>query len=166
VSTVASALVLALSIGLLTVRRIDTAAGICAGQGICAAIAMGATGSIAAPIALVLNGVAAPLASWRFLDRRKTMHMSLWRWLAATALMIAALAGLGGLGDGVALGSSVVLLGLLMSGCGVPALGLLSAQNGLVLVAGSLPDVPLLPALAVAVPLVPAMLLAEAWLRR
>ncbi len=165
-STVASVLVLLLSIGLLTVRRVDTAAGICAGQGICAAIALATTGSIAAPIALVLNGIAVPLTSWRYLDRSKAMHTSLRQWSAAVALVIVMLAAFGRLGDGVALGSTVVLLGLLLSGSGAPAIGLLSAQNGLVLVASSVPGTPLLPILAVAVPVVPAMLLTEAWLRR
>jgi len=47
-----------------------------------------------------------------------------------------------------------------------PALGLLSSQNGLVLVAGALSDVSLPAAVAVAVPLVPALVLAESWLRR
>jgi hypothetical protein len=166
VSSFPSALVLLLSIGLLAIRRVDKAAGICAGQGICAAIALAMSGSIAAPIALVLNGMAAPLASWRFLDRRTLMNVGLPQWLASAALMMVMLAGLDRLGDGVALGSSVVLLGLLMSGCGAPAIGLLSAQNGLVLVASSVPHMPLLLTLAAAVPLVPAMLLAATWLRR
>jgi hypothetical protein len=167
VISVASVLVLLLSIGLLSVRRADAAVSICAGQGICAAIALGMTGSIAAFIALVLNGVAAPLASWRFLDRGQAMlHAKLWVWLAALVLLFIVAGAFGRLGDGVALGSSVVLLGLLTSASGAPAIGLLSAQNGLVVVASSVPDAPLLSSLAAAVPLIPAMLLAHAWLRK
>ena len=70
----------------------------------------------------------------------------------------------------VAVGVSVTLLGLLLivarSHALAPALGLLSSQNGLVLVAGAHPDVSLPAALAVAVPLIPALVLADHWLRR
>ena len=69
-----------------------------------------------------------------------------------------------------AVGVSVALLGLLLvvvrSHALAPALGLLSSQNGLVLVAGAHPHVSLPAALAVAVPLVPALVLADHWLRR
>jgi hypothetical protein len=47
-----------------------------------------------------------------------------------------------------------------------PVLGVLSSQNGLVLVAGAHPGVSLPAALAVAVPLVPGLVLTDIWLRR
>jgi len=166
VSTLASVLVLLLAIGLLSVRRADAAAGVCVGQGICAAVALATTGSMAALIVLAFNGLLAPLASWRILGHTKALRVDPLQWLLAVALLIVSLAGFSRLGDNVALGAAVVLLGLLMSGRGAPAIGLLSAQNGLVLVASAVPDMPLLLALTIAVPLVPAMLIAEAWLRR
>ena len=69
-----------------------------------------------------------------------------------------------------AVGVSVALLGLLLllvrSHALAPALGLLSSQNGLVLVAGAHPHMSLPAAVAVAVPLVPALVLADNCLRR
>ena len=59
-----------------------------------------------------------------------------------------------------------LLLAVMRSDAWAPALGLLSSQNGLVLVAGASPDLSLLAALAVAVPLVPGLVLAGKWLRR
>ena len=68
------------------------------------------------------------------------------------------------------MGSSVVLLGLALIGLRwhsfVPALGLLSSQNGLVLLAGTYPGQALQPALIAALPLVPALALWERWHRR
>ena len=47
-----------------------------------------------------------------------------------------------------------------------PALGLLSSQNGLLLVAAAIPDLPPSAVLLVVLPLLPGSLLANAWLRR
>ena len=70
-----------------------------------------------------------------------------------------------GAGGTVATGTSVVLLGLLMAGLrGHPTLYLLSSQNGLLLVASASPDLSVSAALAVAVPLIPGLVLANAWL--
>jgi methenyltetrahydromethanopterin cyclohydrolase len=69
-----------------------------------------------------------------------------------------------------AVGVSVTLLGLWLlvvrSDALAPAVGLLSSQNGLVLIAGVHPDLSLPAALAAAVPLVPGLVLADRWLRR
>jgi hypothetical protein len=171
---VASAAVLLLSIGLLCARRIETAAQLCALQALFAAISFGETATAIAILAFSLNGVALPLAIARMnnatlLALRDNAILS---WTAALALLVVtglifAKVGADGL---VAAGVSVALLGPLLmvvrSHALAPALGLLSSQNGLVLVAGALSDVSLPAAVAVAVPLVPALVLAESWLRR
>jgi hypothetical protein len=56
---------------------------------------------------------------------------------------------------------SVVVLGLLLAARGIPVFGLLSAQNGLVIIASAIPGLSLVSELVVAVPLVPAIMLAE-----
>jgi hydrogenase-4 membrane subunit HyfE len=65
---------------------------------------------------------------------------------------------------------AVALLGLSLIGLRshalLPVVGLLSSQNGIVLVAAAQPALARPMALAVAVPLVPALVLAESWLRR
>ena len=171
---VASAAVLLLSIGLLCARRIETAAQLCALQALFAAISFGETATAIAILAFSLNGVALPLAIARMnnatlLTLRGNAILS---WAMTLALLVVtglifAKVGADGL---VAAGVSVALLGplliVLRSHPLAPALGLLSSQNGLVLVAGALPDVSLSAALAVAVPPVPALMLAIIWLRR
>ena len=171
---VASAAVLLLSIGLLCARRIETAAQLCALQALFAAISFGETATAIAILAFSLNGVALPLAIARMnnatlLTLRGNAILS---WAMTLALLVVtglifAKVGADGL---VAAGVSVALLGPLLmvvrSHALAPALGLLSSQNGLVLVAGALSDVSLPAAVAVAVPLVPALVLAEIWLRR
>jgi hypothetical protein len=59
-----------------------------------------------------------------------------------------------------------VLLGLLLAAQSAAPIGLLSAQNGVVLVAAAIPDLPMESTLSASVPLVPALLLAHAWLRQ
>ena len=73
-----------------------------------------------------------------------------------------------GIGGSAAAGVSVTLLGLLLIVLRSHALsvGMLSSQNGLVLVASAHPDISQAAALVVAVPLVPALVLADSWLRR
>jgi hypothetical protein len=112
-------------------------------------------------VVFALNVVAMPVALWRTADRDSAMPPLAWSsWLVALALLVVAAAAFRRPGDDLALGVSVVLLGLLLAARGVPAFGLLSAQNGLVMVASAIPGLNLLSALVVAVPLVPAIMLA------
>ena len=74
-----------------------------------------------------------------------------------------------GAGEILATGASVTLLGILLAllrSEGWAVLGLLASQNGLILVAGANPDLSRMAALAVAVPLVPGLVLAGMRLRR
>ena len=87
-------------------------------------------------------------------------------WLLAAGLLLVAAIGLGNLGNGIASGVAVVLLGLLLATQSAAPIGLLSAQNGVVLIAAAIPDVPMESTLSATVPLLPALLLAHAWLRR
>ena len=86
--------------------------------------------------------------------------------MVATALVFAK----AGPGDIIALGASVVLLGLLVMALRAhplaPVLGLLTAQNGLVLVVSASPNIQFVTAFVVAVPLTPAIVLANSWSRR
>jgi hypothetical protein len=165
---------LLLSIGLLCSRRVDTAVWLCAVQAVLAAILLSELSVALVLLAFALSGVALPVAIARtnsaaLLTLRGNALVS---WAAATVLLLAAAAGMtkAGTGGMVAAGTSVALLGLLLviarSHVLAPALGLLSSQNGLVLVAGAHPGVSLLAALAVALPLVPALVLVDHWLRR
>ena len=171
---VASAAVLLLSIGLLCARRIETAAQLCALQALFAAISFGETATAIAILAFSLNGVALPLAIARMNNATLLMLRgnAILSWTAALALLAVTSLGFAKVGaEGlVAAGVSVALLGplliVLRSHALAPAIGLLSSQNGLVLVAGAVPNVSLPAALAVAVPLVPALVLAHNWLRR
>jgi hypothetical protein len=172
---VTGAAALLLSIGLLCVRRIDTVVRLCALQALFAAASLGETALALALLACALNGVALPVALARrdgatLLTRRRGAVVS---GAAALGLVSATVAGMAQAGTGgmaAVVGVSVALLGLLLlmlrSHGLAPALGLLSSQNGLVLVAGAHPHVSLPAALAVAVPLVPALALADNWLRR
>ncbi len=168
----AGVVVLLLSLALLSVRRIDTAIRLGAGQALFAAAASGAPATAVA--VLVLNGAALPLAMAR-LDPTPDLTArghGLVAWMAALAVLLAVIAALARVGPGeiVAIGASVTLLGLLLIALRAnplaPALGLLSAQNGLVLVASANADLPISATLAVAVPLIPALVLADLWLRR
>ncbi len=93
---------------------------------------------------------------------------------AGFVLVAASVAGMMRVADGenfepLALGMSVLLLGLLLPAVRshrlLPALGLLSAQNGVVLAAGAIPDLPLSMLLIAVVPLVPSLAIASLWLR-
>jgi hydrogenase-4 component E len=165
---------LLLSIGLLCARRIDTAVWLCALQGVLAAMLLGEVSVALGIVAFALNGVALPVAIARMnsaapLTLRGNALVS---WAGATVLLLAAAAGMtkAGITGMVTVGTSVALLGLLLvavrSHALAPVLGVLSSQNGLVLVAGAHPGVSLPAALAVAVPLVPGLVLTDIWLRR
>lgn len=171
---VAGAAALLLSVGLLCARRIDTAALICALQALSAALALAETATAAAILSFACNGVVLPLAltriagapalTWR---SNAILAWSLAVVVPAATVLVFAGAGAGGL---LAVGASVAMLGLLLIGLGAhalaPAVGLLSAQNGLVMVAAAQPGLTLPAALAVAVPLTPVLGLAGWWLRR
>ena len=165
-SAFAAVLAALLSIGLLCARRIETALWVCGLQGLCAAITLGAAGSVFGPAVLVLNAVAVPLVAWRLPTVAAPSTLPLGSWLLAAVLLVVAAAVFGSFGNGMASGIAVVLLGLLLAAQGATAIGLLSAQNGVVLVAAAIPDLPLGSALAVAIPLLPAICLGHAWLRR
>jgi hypothetical protein len=170
----ASAAALLLSIGLLCARRIDTAAALCGLQAVCAAVAFGHRAVPFALLALSLNGVVLPLAIARFAEvpALTLRGGSLAPWVAALLVVVAPVAGLAKAGTDAlaAVGTSVTLLGLLFMavrrGAFVPALSVLSSQNGLILLAGAQPFLPPPVAAAVALPVIPALVLAEQWLQR
>ena len=159
--------VLLLSVGLHCARRVDIAMQICAVQALLAAASLGAT-----PVAIVafsLNGVVLPLLIAR-MDSRGTLTVrgnAIWSWIVVLALLVVVGLTFGG---SVAIGVSVAGLGLLLIALRchplAPAIGLLSSQNGLVLLAGTQPDRPLTAMLVAATPLTAALLLAERWARR
>ncbi|MGC1411183.1 MAG: hypothetical protein WA864_19855 [Acetobacteraceae bacterium] len=168
----AGAAALLLSVALLCVRRIDTAVQICALQALCTAVALGEAAAVVAVLAFALNGVMLPLV----LVRMNGASMPALRGNAllvgavAMALLVVILSVAAKLGAGevVAAGVSVTLLGVLLAvsrSDGWAVLGLLSSQNGLVLVAGANSDLSRMAVLAVAVPLVPGLVLAGMRLR-
>lgn len=163
-STGAAVLVLLASVGLLFSRRAGMAIGLCAGQAVCASVALAATGSAIAAVALALNGIIMPLACRHVQARFDFAAGRPDHWLIAGALVLVAGAAKLGADDVIAIGILVMLLGFLRSFRSVPTLGLLSAQNGLVLIAAAIPGLPQQDALLAAVPFVPAMMLAETWL--
>jgi hypothetical protein len=169
VIAVAGAATLLLSVWLLLTRRVDTAARLCTLQALCAAVPLGDRMPAAAILAFALNGVALPSAVMRMRDTPMLVPRGrvLLRWAVAFVLLVVTIVVLGNVGAGgtVATGTSVVLLGLLMAGLrGHPTLYLLSSQNGLLLVASASPDLSVSAALAAAVPLIPGLVLADAWL--
>jgi hypothetical protein len=166
VSTAFAVLVLLFSISLLCLRRTETALWVCAAQGLCATGALAAYGSLVAPVALLLNAAAVPLALQRLLADRLPDPPPPRLWLLAIGVLLVTAFGFGMLGNGIASGVAVVLLGLLLAARGAAPIGLLSAQNGVVLVAAAIPDLPPESMLFATLPLLPALLLAHAWLRQ
>ena len=180
----AGALALLLSIALLCARRTGTAVGTCAVQSLLVAAVLAAPGwrhASLAVVAFALSGVAIPLVLQRLRERSGMAPVIAMRrgdvvtWIAALVLLVATVATftqvrVGGATDALGFGVSITLLGLLLVARRphplAPALGLLSAQNGLILVAGATTDLPLPALLVVIVPLVPALLAANAWLRQ
>ena len=173
----AAGLAVLLSLALFGARRAGTVTILCALQALLASAALAACLPLALAI-LLFNGIALPIAvrhvvgrrppAWRG-DRRR---VGISAWLAASALLVVAIAAAHRMQDGVvpALGLAIAWLGLLFVGSGPRgasrALGLLSSQNGIALVAGSLPGTPVPTLVAVSLPFVPALILAETWLRR
>jgi hypothetical protein len=170
----ASAAALLISIGLLCARRIDTALQLCALQAVVAAASLGRVAPAFAVVACILNGVALPLAvvRWNGATFLATRGRAVPAWATVLALLTATELAVAKVGvDGsVAAGVSVALLGVLLiilrAHALAPVLGLLSSQNGLVMLAGAHPDLSPQTALAVALPLLPALALAESRLRR
>jgi hypothetical protein len=172
VTGAAAILALLLSIALLCTQRIDAATRLCALQAVFAAAASGeATLAVAV---ILLNAIALPLAMTR-LDAVPEMIVR-GHWLVSCgvtlAVLLVAITTFTKLGSGQreAIGASVMLLGLLLIALRshplVPTLGLLAAQNGLVLAAGANPDLPPQAAAAVAIPLIPTLVLADRWMHR
>jgi hypothetical protein len=170
----AGAAALLLSVGLLCVKRIDTAVWVCALQALCAAVALGESAGAVAVLAFALNGVMLPLMVVRMDDAAvpALRHTALLVWAMEFVLLVViiSVAAMIGAGEILAAGVCVTLLGVLLavlrSDPSAPALGLLSSQNGLVLVAGASPDLSRTAALAVAVPLIPTLVLAGMRLRQ
>jgi hydrogenase-4 component E len=188
IAALGGALALSLSFVVLFARRIGALLRICMLQALAAGVAAGAQGwarhdvslCIAALLAFALNGLALPLALRRLIERAATPAPVRWRCgfaastAAAFALVAASVARAMRLADGqqfdlLVLGMSILLLGLLLlavrSHRMLPALGLLSSQNGVVLAACVIPGPPLSLLLVTVIPLVPSVALASLWLR-
>ncbi len=187
VAALAGALALSLSFAALCAGRIGAVLRVCALQALAAALAAGAQGwaqhaaslYLAALLAFALNGLALPLLLLR-LSGRTTMPSPIrWRYgfvvsvAAAFALVAASVAAVMRLTEGeqfelLALGLSVLLLGMLLLALRshrlLPALGLLSSQNGLVLAACAIPGLPPSALLLAVVPLVPSLVVMSVWL--
>jgi hypothetical protein len=169
----AGAAALLLSVGLLCVRRIDTAAWVCALQALCAVMVLGESTAAVAVLAFAVNGVILPLVLVRTnaapIPTLRNNTLLAWAMALALLVVIISVAARIGAGEIVAAGVSVTLFGILLAvlrSDGWVALGLLSSQNGLVLVAGANPDLSGTAAYAVAVPLVPGLIIAGMRLRR
>jgi hypothetical protein len=164
---------LLLSVALLGVRRFRRALSICAAQALLAACVLGPTSAPAALLAVAFNGIAMPLALAYLAGPEPLVQRvnGMLAWGTAAVASVALLPLLGALNAGrFAAGTAVVLLGLLSAGMRSHAftacVGLLSSQNGLVLVAGARPDLRPLAAIVAAVPISPALALAARWLPR
>jgi hydrogenase-4 component E len=135
---------------------------------------------VAALLTFAFNGLVLPLALRRLIERANKGSSIRWRCkftastAAAFALVAASITAAMRLVDGeefelLALGMSILLLGLLLVAVRshrlLPALGLLSSQNGVVLTAGAIPGLPLSALLLAAIPLVPSLAVASLWLR-
>jgi hypothetical protein len=171
VTGTAGTAVVVLSIALFCARRPATATWLCAVQGFLAAVSLADVGVADAVLAFVLNGIALPVAIARTASTVMPGARGNDRLAWAVVLVVPMVTFVGFRGFGlVASGISVVLLGLALTvlrpNALVAAVGVLSSQNGLVLVGGARPDLPLSAALAVAIPILPALLLADHWLRR
>jgi hydrogenase-4 component E len=186
IATFAGALALSLSLVVQAVSWIDAALRVCALQAVAVAVAVGALGwahdaaslYVAAFLALALNGVALPLALRRLIGRAPAAGHLARRYAASLAasfaLVAASVAAMISTTEGVqfellALGLSVLLLGLLFVVLGshrlMPALGLLSSQNGIALAACAIVGLPPSALLLATVPLVPSLIVANTWLR-
>ena len=174
---------LVLSCAMLFGPQMDTALRLCSWQAAAVAAAAGARGlavqsaalAIAAVAAFALSAAVLPCVLRQVIAGASPSHSLAWRGGAATSttalVVLAATAITAALQltpiaevEQLAPGLAVLLLGLLLmalrSHPAVPALGLLSAQNGVLLAACSTPDLGLPILLLAAIPLVPALLIA------
>jgi hydrogenase-4 component E len=179
----AGAAALALSCAMLFTARIDAALRLCSWQAAAVAVAAGARGltmpsaplAIAAVLALALSAVVLPFVLRRVVGDARLSQAIVRRGgvAAATAALVvlvaSAMAGALRLSqtaevEQFAPGLAMLLLGLLLMALrehpAVPALGLLSAQNGVLLAACSVRDPSLPILLLAAIPLVPALVIA------
>lgn len=184
----AGALALLLSFALMYARTSGVALRICALQGLSAVLAAGVQAwaqaatqaGLVVMLAAALNGVAMPLVLQRLTDRpgakpipRKNhgVRASVAAVALVTISVVVATRVLPGTDAPIfAGGLSILLLGLLLAAVrptrNMPAFGLLSAQNGMVLAASVVPGLPTFTFLACVIPLVPGLLAADMWLRR
>jgi hydrogenase-4 membrane subunit HyfE len=187
VAALAGTWALALSFAALFVRRIASLLRVCVMQALGASLVAAAQGwarnaallYLVAVLALALNGLALPIAVRRMIDRT-TMPASIGlrcglagSATAAFALVAASSAAVTPQTTGVdpdllTMGVSVLLLGLLLLAARshhlLPALGLLSSQNGLVLAGCAIPGLPPPVLILAVVPLVPSLVVMNSWL--
>lgn len=188
IAQLASALALLLSFALMRATRRGGAVRLCVLQGCVAALAAGIQAWVhAAPqlafvalLAGALNGVAMPLVLKCLGDRSGTepilpkghnAYTPVVAIVLATLSVAAAMHARAGTDiPALASGLSVLLLGLLLVTTDryrdVPAVGLLSAQNGIVLAASAVPGLPAVAFLVCAVPFIAGLLAVGMWLRR
>jgi hydrogenase-4 component E len=181
-------LALLLAFALLYEQRLGVAMRICALQGVATALAAGiqvwpraaASTVVVVVIAAALNGVAMPIALQSLLgrsDSRPTTRRehNIRTSIVAVVLVTAAVATAMRVWTEasapiLASGLSIWLLGLLLMTIGryrsMPAIGLLSMQNGAVLAASVVPGLPSLMFFACAVPFVPGLVASVMWSRR
>jgi hydrogenase-4 membrane subunit HyfE len=183
----AGAAALALSCAMLFAARIDAVLRFCSWQAAAVAVAALAQGlavrsaalPIAAVLAFALSAVGLSLVLGQFVARASLSQVIARRGgvaastAAVVVLVVAAMTGALRLMqiaevELLAPGLAVLLLGLLVMALqthpAVPALGLLSAQNGVLLAAWSAPGLTVPILLLAAVPLVPALVIAGEWL--
>ena len=168
---VSATCVLLLSMVLLCVRRMAVVLCLGALQSLCAAAALAAGGKVElAGLAVALNGVALPLTLWWIAEPATLGVRISTRALWAVALVAIAACTAVPVTLSLAIGVAVVLLGFLFVARSperiAHVVGLASAQNGLVLVASSIPYLPLPAGLVIAIPFVPGLVLADRRLHR
>jgi hydrogenase-4 component E len=187
IAALAGALALSMSFATLFTRRIDGVLRACVLQALAAGVAAGAQGwarhdaplGVAALLAVALNGLVLPLAVRRITERAATPSSVRWRCgfaasaAAGFALVAASVATVLRQADGeqselLALGMAILVLSLLLLAVRshrlLPALGLLSSQNGVVIAACAIPGLPMSVLLLAAVPLVPSLAVVSLWL--
>ena len=185
VVALAGASALTLSLAAMFSERIGAALCACMLQALAVALAAAAQGwarhvavlCLAALLACALNGLTLPLALRRLIGQPTTPIG--WQCgcppsaTAAFALVAASVAGAMRLADGerfelLALGMSILMLGLLLLAARshrvMPALGLLVSQNGVVMAACAIPDLPMPVVVLAVVPLVPSLAVISLWL--
>jgi hydrogenase-4 membrane subunit HyfE len=183
----AGAAALALSCAMLFTARINTALRFCSWQAAAVAVVAGTRGLavqsaalfIAAVLALALSAVALPFVLRQVVAPASPSQIIAQRGGVATStaclVVLVASAMIGVLRltqiadvELLAPGLALLLLGLLIIALrahpAVPALGLLSAQSGVLLAACSTPDLSVPILLLAALPIVPALVIAGEWL--